>query len=382
MTVSARGAERLRAGHPWVYHSDLSDIPDEPGIVAVRDARGRTLGWALVNPRSELTARLLRRGEQPAGPELLEERLHQALDLRERLAIDADACRLVHAEADGLPGLVVDRYADVLVVQNGSAALEPHLDQLLAVLLERLGPSGVLARFDGRSRELEGLPRDVFEAYGTVPERLEVREGRVRYLVDPWTGQKTGAFLDQRENRLALGRRAHGPGLDVFAYHGSFGLHLALACESVECLDSSGPALERALENARLNGLENLTVEQGNAFELLRARERAGRRYGAISLDPPAFAKARRDLDAAYRAYKEVNLRAMRLLEPGGVLGTASCSYHLDEPTFYLMLRDAAADAGRTVRVLERRGQAADHPELLNVPETRYLKFAILQAVD
>ena len=382
VTVTSRGLERFRSGHPWVYRSDVAAAPDAPGLYPVKDARGRTLGWAAVNPQSEITLRFLTRGEKPATAELLASRLERAIDYRESLGIDGDAYRVCHGEADGLPGLVIDRYGDYLVVQNGTAAMEPYLDRLLKVLVARLDPRGVLARLEGRARKLEGLPERVFTAHGEVPPLIEAREGRVRYLVDALHGQKTGAFLDQRENRQALASRAGGRALDVFSYHGSFALHLAGRCQSVECIDSSAEALERAEENARLNGLGNMRFTQGNAFDLLRERERAGERYQTISLDPPAFAKAKRDLEAAYGAYKEVNLRCLLLLAPGGILGTASCSYHVSEPDFYLMLRAAAADAGREVRVLERRGQASDHPEVLGVPESRYLKFALLQVVE
>lgn len=385
VTLSPRGLERLQTGHVWVYRSDVRDAPEEPGLYPVL-GKGRTLGWAAVNMRSEITVRMLTRNDVVADEHLLIHRLERAIAYREHLSIDANAYRLVHGEADGLPGLVIDRYANVLVWQSNSAALEPFLDVLLDAVIKKLEPDGVLARFDTRSRELEGLRQEVFVAHGEVPELLEAREGNVRYLVEPFTGQKTGAFLDQRENRTALARyaasHARGCALDVFSYHGSFGLHLARVCESVECLDASAPALERARENAELNGFENLTYTVGNAFDALRERERSGMRYQTISLDPPAFAKARRDVDRAYAAYKEVNLRAMKLLEPGGILGTASCSYHVNETDFYTMLRDAAADAGRTVRVLERRSQSADHPEIITVPETRYLKYALLEMMD
>lgn len=382
VSLTPRGLERLKTGHVWVYRSDVKSAPQTPGFYPVLDANARPLGWAAVNTRSEITVRMVTRFDTVADEKFLVSRLERAIQYRQALEIDADSYRLVHGEADGLPGLVIDRYGDYLVWQSNTAALEPLLDALLEAVVEKLRPAGVLARFDSKSRELEGLRREVFVAHGEVPEMLRVREGRVKYLVEPFTGQKTGAFLDQRENRIALAKKARGRALDVFSYHGSFGLHLATVCDAVECMDSSAPALERARENAALNKLENLTYTVGNAFDLLREREREGKRYDAISLDPPAFAKSKRDLEAAYRAYKEVNLRAMRLLDRGGILGTASCSYHVSEAYFYEMLRDAAADAGRTVRVLERRSQAGDHPEIITVPETRYLKYALLEIVE
>jgi 23S rRNA (cytosine1962-C5)-methyltransferase len=382
VTLSARGTERQKSGHPWIYRSDVTSTPEKPGLYAVKSAAGKHLGWAAVNKKSEITVRMLTRFEQVADEALLLKRLSSAIDARAEMGIDADSYRVVHSDADGLPGLTIDKYADVLVVQNNSAALEPFLDALLEVLIERFKPVGVLARFDSKTRLLEGLEQNVFEAFGSVPESIIAREGSVQFLVDPWRGQKTGAFLDQRDNRIALERHAKGKALDVFSYHASFGLHLAKVCESVECVDSSAAALERGAENAKLNNLENMKFTTANAFEFLREREQAGAKYQTISLDPPALAKARRDLDSAYRAYKEINLRALKLLEPGGILGTASCSFHVSESDFYVMLTDAAKDSGRNVRVLERRGQSADHPELLLLPESRYLKYVILEVVE
>jgi 23S rRNA (cytosine1962-C5)-methyltransferase len=382
VTLSARGTERQKSGHPWIYRSDVSSAPEQPGLYAVKSAAGKHLGWAAVNKKSEITVRMLTRFEKVADEALLLKRLSSAIDARVQMGIDADSYRVVHSDADGLPGLTIDKYADILVVQSNCAALEPFLDALLEVLIERFKPVGVLARFDSKTRLLEGLEQNVFEAFGSVSESVVAREGRVQFLVDPWHGQKTGAFLDQRDNRIALERHAKGKALDVFSYHASFGLHLAKVCESVECVDSSAAALERGAENAKLNNLENMIFTNGNAFEFLRECEQSGAKFQTISLDPPALAKARRDLDSAYRAYKEINLRALKLLEPGGILGTASCSFHVSESDFYVMLTDAAKDSGRNVRVLERRGQSADHPELLLLPESRYLKYAILEVMQ
>ena len=380
VTLSARGLERFQTGHPWIYRSDIAQMPPSPGLYPVHDARGRVLGWAAVNPQSEITVRMLTRGLKPANQALLLTHLERAIQQRRTdSSMDGNAYRVAHSDADGLPGVTVDKYGDYLVIQQHSAALEPYLDALLDALEAEYQSLGILARFDGKSRSLEGLETGVFELRGAVPEWLEVREGNVRYLVDPWRGQKTGAFLDQRENRSALKAKAYGRALDVFSYHASFGLHLATVCDDVECIDASQPALERGQENASLNGFTNLSFTAGNAFDILRERERSGIKYQTISLDPPALAKAKRDLPAAYRAYKELNLRAMKLLEPGGILGTASCSFHVSESDFYDMLRDSASDAGRTVRILERRAQSSDHPEILALPESRYLKYALLE---
>ncbi|ADV68648.1 class I SAM-dependent rRNA methyltransferase [Deinococcus maricopensis] len=385
--LSPRGAARLASGHPWVYRSDTLNLPDTPGIHAVQDVRGRPLGWALVNARSEISVRLLSADPAVRADEaFLRARLDAALDYRARLNPDADAYRLVHGEGDGLPGLVVDRYGPYAVVQNGTAALEPHLGALVQHLAERLGLQGVLARHEGKVRALEGLETGIDELYGRVPDRLEVQEagarGPVRYLVEPRTGQKTGAFLDQRVNRALLGAYARGAALDVFSYHGSFGLHLAPGAAHVELIDASGAALARAEENMRLNGHTNVTYTEANAFDRLRDLESAGQRFDTISLDPPAFAKRAKDLPNAYRAYKELNLRCLKLLPVGGVMATTSCSFHVSDSDFHGMLADAAADARVRMRVLHRGTQAPDHPERLGVPETRYLKFTLLERVE
>jgi len=380
--LSPRGLERLHSRHPWIYKSDLESLPPHPGLYPVQDRRGRVYGWAAVNPRSEISVRMLSYGDAEVGRDFLLNLLERALNLRAALKIQDEGYRLVHGEADGLPGLIVDRYADTLVMQSGSAALEPFIPDFVELLVSRLNPRGILARFENRSRLLEGLETFVEPFYGTVDEELEVQEANLRYLVSPYTGQKTGAFLDQRLNRQTLGRHAHGDALDVFSYHGAFGLHLAGKVSSLECIDSSVPALERAQQIMELNGYGNVRFVEANAFDYLRALESERRQFDTVSLDPPALAKLRKDLPSAYRAYKELNLRCIKMLAPGGTLASSSCSFHVSEPDFYAMLEDAARDAGRRLRILERGGQAPDHPELLGVPETRYLKFALLQAVD
>jgi 23S rRNA (cytosine1962-C5)-methyltransferase len=396
VAVADRGAARLAAGHPWVYRSDVLAPPAQPGFAPIVDRRGRSLGWAAVHPTSQIAVRRVHAGDAPVDEALLLHRLDAALDRREALAGDPEAAmggvtgyRLVHAEADGLPGLVVDRLGPVLVVQNGCAALEPHLPALVGRLGARLAPEGVLGRFDAKARALEGLPTDVVVLHGRVPEAVEVHDGALAWTVDPRAGQKTGAFLDQRLNhrRLASAARTYaGPGfraLDAFAYHGGFGLHLLRAgAGDVELLDASEAALAAAQAAAARNGLPEPACTRVDAFERLRALDRAGARFEAISVDPPALAKRAKDLPRAMAGYKELNLRALRLLAPGGVLGTSSCSAHLQEAEFLNVLADAAADAGRTVHVLGRWGAAPDHPERLGFPESRYLKFVLLRAVD
>ncbi len=408
VAVDGRGAARLAAGHPWVYRSDVLTPPARPGFAPVVDRRGRPLGWAAVHPTSQIAVRLLQRGDAPIDEALLLARLDAALDLRVALLADAAAgmagvtgYRCVHAEADGLPGLIVDRLGPVLVVQNGCAALEPHLGALVARLSERLAPQGIVGRFDARARALEGLPTEVRLLHGEVPDQVDVSDGALTWRVDPRGGQKTGAFLDQRLNHRRLAEAAaaladasaHGDAaasaaggfaaLDAFSHHGGFGLHLLRAgARSVELIDGSAAALAEAAATAARHGLPHPELVRADAFERLRALEREGRRFAAISVDPPALAKRARDLERAMAGYKEANLRAMRLLAPGGVLGTSSCSAHLQEPEFLNVLADAAADAGRELHVLGRYGAAPDHPERLGFPESRYLKFVLLRAVD
>ena len=381
-TLTNRGADRVRSGRPWVYRSDVAEASGTAGdVVRVLDRRGRFLGQAFYNPRSEISLRVAERTQAPVNEEWFASRIEKALEYRKSLRIDADAYRILHAEADGLPGLVVDLYGDYLVLQVGSAAVEKRLEWVIKALENLLGPSGILARNDSAARKKEGLDTTVRVLTGEVPESVVAREGKMFYRVDLWSGQKTGGFLDQRENHLAAGRYAFGRVLDVFSYTGGFALQAARGADTVEAVDSSGPALDAARSNAELNGLENISFTRSNAFDLLRKRSDAGERYDAVILDPPAFAKTKRELNRARKAYKEINLRAMKLLAPGGTLITCSCSHHFSREIMEETLRAAAADAGRTMRVRGWRGQADDHPEILTVPETRYLKCAVLERV-
>ncbi len=378
--LTRRGAARARSGHPWIYRSDVAEAEGEAGdVVRVADRAERFLGRAFYNPNSEIFLRIAEREDTEIDEAWFRARIEAALAYRKSLEIDADAYRLLHAEADGVPGLVADRYGEYVVLQVGSAAVEKRLPWVLSALEDLLAPSGVLLRGESQARRREGLPTGVKILSGEVPETIVVREGTVRYEAHPRTGQKTGGFLDQRENHLAAARYAKGRVLDVFSYAGGFALHAARAAERVEAVDASGDALELGRRNAELNGLSNLTFTRASAFDLLRERSDAGERYDGVILDPPAFAKTKRDLPRATRAYKEINLRAMKLLTPGGVLVTCSCSYHFSRELMEETLRSAAADAGRAMRAREWRGQAPDHPEILTVPETRYLKCAILE---
>lgn len=382
--VSAKGARRWAAGHPWIYRSDVIQRPaGDAGAVRVTDQRGKPLGVALFSPLSEITLRLLDANPDAAiDAEWWHRRLTRAIARRDGLERETSAFRLVHGEGDGIPSLIVDRYDDHLVVQLMSAGLEVFRTTIVSALLEQLAPAGILARNDVSLRVKEGLPTNVELLHGSVPDEIEVREHGIRYLAAPWKGQKTGAFLDQRENRALVGRVARGRALDCFSYHGSFALHLARCAEHVIALDASEHALTRAEENFRRNGFTNGQFVEANAFEYLKARERERAQFETIVLDPPAFAKTRAALPGALRGYKEINLRAMRLLTPGGILFTASCSFHLSKPLFLEMLEQAAADSGRRIVLREIRGQPIDHPELLTVPETGYIKGALLEALD
>lgn len=372
----------MLAHHPWVYRSDVLEGPDLPGLYPVQSSKG-VLGLALYNPASEITVRVFSFQDTGRPQEVLLEQLRKALGRRKAaLAREPEgAYRLVHAEGDLLPALVLDYYAGHGVLQVGSAALEPLTEALVSVILSEIPLQSLLAKNDQKSRSLEGLPLQIKPLCGQVPDFVMVREGSVQYRVDLKEGQKTGAFIDQRDNRIRLQAYRGKTALDVFSYHGSFALHLAQGFEQVIAVDSSAAALQRALQNAQSNGFTNITFKEANAFEFLREEEKRGGLYDLIVLDPPAFTKGKRDVERAYAAYKEINLRALKLLTSGGILATASCSHHLSEPLFYQMLAEAAADAYRTVRVLEKRGQGWDHPVLLNVPETHYLKFALLEVM-
>ena len=378
--VSQRGAERWTRGHPWIYASDVAHGPPEPGLVTVQDARGKFLGQALYSPASEIRLRLLERDERPVDASWWEERLAKAT--ARRAGIDATGYRIVHGEGDGLPSLIVDRYDRWVVVQLLSAGLETMRGEILDAVRRVLEPEGILLRNDAPVRRHESLPEAVELVFGAVPQEIEVREAGVRYLAAPWTGQKTGAFLDQRPNRVRAGELAvaGGNALDCFAYHGSFALHLARRSGRVMALDTSAEALTRGARNAELNGFNNIQWDAGDAFEVLRALERAKTPFDTIVVDPPAFAKAKSAVAQALRGYKEINLRAMRLLNPGGVLLSASCSFHVKRAEFLETISAAARDSGRLLTVVELLGQGIDHPEVLTIPETGYLKGIVLRA--
>jgi 23S rRNA (cytosine1962-C5)-methyltransferase len=379
--ISARGAKRIKDGHVWVYRSDVAAAEGVPpgAVVQVCDERGKFLGTAFYSGASQIAIRLISRESVGDLTDLLRERIRAAIAYRERLVQNTDAYRVLFSEGDFLPGLIVDRYNDLLSFQVLTQATDATSvrETVLAELTEQLHPAAIGERVEPKIRELEQLPaRSSGLVQGEKSTTVFAMNG-VRFHFDVKEGQKTGAFLDQRENYAAAAQYARGEALDVFCYHGGFALHLAQAGCKVAGVDSSRPALEVADRNAALNGREVEWIE-GNAFDVLRDYAKSGQRYDAVVLDPPAFAKSKRDLDTALRGYKELNLRALKMLRPGGILVTCSCSYHVSAAEFLAVVAEAGRDAHRELRILESRTQAKDHPILANVPETAYLKCLIM----
>ena len=389
--LSTRGVARLQARHPWVYRSDV-DIAEANGVppgavVRVLDARGKFLGTALYSSSSQIAIRMISHGSVADLPALVAERIRAAIAYRKELVANTDAYRIVFSEADFLPGLIIDRYNDLVTLQILTQAMDvaPVRAAIVQTLKQELQPAGIVERVEARIRELEQLPPLSSALLWGEKKSTEITMNGVRFLYDGMEGQKTGAFLDQRENYAAAAQYAHGEALDTFCYQGGFALHFALnsaaKCSSVIGVDSSRSALEMAEKNAALNGRELEWIE-ANAFDLLRDYAAGNRRYDTIVLDPPAFAKSKRDLEKALGGYKELNLRAMKMLRPGGILVTCSCSFHVSAADFLKVVADAAQDAHKSLRVIEHRGAARDHPILLNVPETSYLQCLILVVSD
>ena len=378
--VNRRGEERIRLGHLWIYRSDVVRAEVDPGsTVRVIGPRDRVLGFALYSSRSEIALRFFTRGEAPPSQETWRSRIEQAVAYRNSLEIDATAYRVIHGEADLMPSLIVDRYGDYLVLQTLSQGTDRLLPDITRLLVETLHPAGILARNDPKVRALEGLEQRVDVVHGAVPDLIRVRDGRVTYSIDPYRGQKTGLFLDQRENRLAALHYARGRLLDAFSYHGGFALTLAPSCEQVLAVDISKDAVAQIGMNARENGLTNVEARAMNVFDELRELERRGERFDTIVLDPPAFAKSRSAVAKALSGYKEINLRALKILSPGGFLITCTCSYNVSESDFAEVIAAAATDAHADIVVVEKRMQARDHPVLMTVPETYYLKCFIVR---
>jgi len=378
--ISRRGAKRLQDGHVWVYRADIisSDRVAPGAAVSVTDERGKFLGTALYSSSSQIAIRMISNHTVDDLTRLLRDRIQGAITYRERVVRDTDAYRVIFSEADFLPGLIVDRYNDLLSMQALTQAMdaEPARGVIVAELSERLKPAAIVERVDPRIRDLEQLPaRPSGLIHGEKSSTVVTMNG-VRFHYEALEGQKTGSFLDQRENYAAAARFAHGEALDAFCYQGGFALHLASSCSKVSGVDSSRPALEMADRNASMNGRDIEWVE-ANAFDLLRDYADAGRRYDTVVLDPPAFAKSKSNLETALRGYKELNLRALKMLRPGGILVSCCCSYHVSPAQYLDVLRISAQDVHRNLRIVENRGQAKDHPTLLNVPETEYLKCII-----
>jgi len=392
ITVSNRGALRLKSGHLWVYRSDVSQAEGAaPGaLVHVRDERGRPLGTALYSSSSQIAIRLLTSkaiGEAELLP-LLRQRLDHAVAFRENNVRDADSYRVIFSEADLLPGLIVDKYNDILVMQVLTQAFdrEDFRHTVTEKLVEHFPGASVLDRVDSHIRELEQLLARESQLISGEKSATHFTLNDVRFNFDALSGQKTGAFLDQRENYAAAARYANGEALDCFTYQGGFALHLARVCSKVTAVDSSRPALEVAEQNEQLNRGAHTCGDikwiEANAFDLLKDYSAAGNQYDTIVLDPPAFAKTKRVVETALRGYKELNLRALKMLRPGGLLVTCSCSFHVEQSQFMAMLEAAVADAGRRVRILERRSASLDHPTLVGVPESSYLKCVVSQIIE
>jgi 23S rRNA (cytosine1962-C5)-methyltransferase len=391
VSIAARGAKRIRTGHLWVYRSDVINTEEVEGgaIVKVVDQARNFVGQAFYSDRSEIALRFLTTRDDRIDREWWRARLRASIERRGAIAGDTNACRLVYSEGDLLPSLIVDQYRDVLVMQTLSQGSERLKSTIAELLAEELKPRVICERNDARVRQLEGLDLSSGVIWSARShdgadrvDSVEINQHGVRFLVSPLGSQKTGAFLDQRENYLAAARVAHGRALDCFTFNGGFALHIAKASGQVVGLDISDDAVAAATSNAELNQIANVQFRAANVFDAMREFEAAGEKFDTIILDPPAFAKNRASVKPAARGYKEINLRALKLLNPGGVLVTCTCSYHLPQQMFVEIIAGAAIDARRRVQIIEVRGQSSDHPVLLGVPETHYLKCVIARVVD
>ncbi len=381
--MNRRAESRFESGHPWIYSSDVEDRGTaQPGdTVRVIGARGKVLGLAHFSSTSQIALRLISERLRPIDAGFFRERISTAWAFRQRLGLDTRVCRVVHAEGDQLPGLIVDKYGDYLSIQLLTQAMDRAKPLIVEALSEVTGATGMLARNDAAARRLESLSQVQEVLLGDVPELIEFEMNGLRWRANLRKGQKTGVFLDQRENYAAAARYARGRALDCFTSTGGFALHLARVCESVEGVDSSAAALETATANRDMNGLTNVNFREADAFDYLSGVSHTRRTFETIILDPPAFAKTKSQSQNALRAYKEINFKALKVLAPGGLLVTCSCSHHVGEADLLGAVAEAALDARRTLRVLERRTQAADHPILLTVPETLYLKCLFFEAL-
>ena len=382
VTITSRGIERLADGHPWVYRSDVVTSDGvEPGVVGVVDKKNHFCGQALYSNLSQIALRFLTRDARPIDSVFFTERIRLATAFRQQVAPGVQAYRLVASEGDLLPSLIIDRYGDCLVLQTLSQGMDRLKFTVVEILQEEFSPRAILERNDAAVRALEGLPEQSGVLAGEDVREVVVEENGVKMCVDLRRGQKTGAYLDQRENHAAAANYAHGRALDCFAYSGGFALALAPRCESVLGVESSAEALRQAERSQLLNAFTNLEWKEANCFDFLKAADQEKQRFDTVVLDPPAFARQKSSLESALRGYKELNLRAMKILNPGGYLVTCSCSFHVSEAALLEVIANAALDAHRTVVIVERRTQARDHPILLTVPETHYLKCFILRVL-
>jgi 23S rRNA (cytosine1962-C5)-methyltransferase len=381
--ISSKAVERIKAGHLWIYRSDVLECQGDAGsLVSLYDKKERFFGKAFYSSASLISLRLVTGEDEHVDREFWLNRIERAWELRKRVVTDAEAYRLINGEGDGMPSIIVDRYGDVLVIQTLSQGAEQIKSILVDVLLQLYSPRSIVERNDSKIRELEGLTQQISVLHGPDPGEIVCVENGLQFSHYPTRGQKTGGFLDQRENRAWAQKLAFGKGLDCFCYSGAFAVHIARVCQEVEAIDMSETALQAAQRNVELNQLDNVRLEEDNVFDRLRLYNNLKRRFDTIILDPPAFAKSRSQIHSALRGYKEINLRALRLLNPGGLLITASCSQVIDETTYLNMLTDSAADAKRKVQVIQKRTQAQDHPFLLAMPETYYLKCLILRMLN
>ncbi len=383
MRVNRKAADRIASGHPWIFSSDLlAHGSAQPGdVVRVVSAQGHNLGVAHYSSTSQISLRFLSTRVEPVDATFVRRRLASALQYRQRLVQNSNAYRLVHAEGDLLPGLIVDRYADWLSIQLLDQGMDRMAGEITAALVELLHPKGIVARNDVAIRSKENLPLEVRTLSGEIPESVDIEMNGLILSADLLKGQKTGVFLDQRENYLAARGYARGRALDCFTATGGFALHLSSVCETVEAVDNSASALSTLASNTRRNGIENVSSQRADVLDYLPTLVNGRRHFDMVVIDPPAFTKSRSALDGAARGYKEINLRALGLLQPGGILVSCSCSHHMSEAHLFEVIAAAALDSGKTLRVLERRTQSQDHPILLTVPETHYLKCLILEVL-
>jgi 23S rRNA (cytosine1962-C5)-methyltransferase len=381
--VNRKAVDRVFSGHPWIFSSDVIDRGSaQPGdAVTIADTRGKALGTAHYSSTSQITLRLLTRRIEPVDKAFLKRSIEIAYQFRQRVVRNSNAYRLVHAEGDLLPGLIVDRYGEYISLQLLDQGMDRLSTEIVEVLQELLQPAGIVARNDVPTRAKENLDEEVRVLSGVIPEHVNIEMNGLQFQADLQTGQKTGVFLDQRENYLALRRWGKGRALDCFTGSGAFAIHLASACDSVEAVDSSALAINIAKQNASLNGISNVEFRESNVLDYLPSLVSAKRVYDLVVVDPPAFTKSRSALEGAVRGYKEINLRALRLLRRGGILVSCSCSHHMTEAHLFEVIAEAALDAHKQLRVLERRTQASDHPILLTVPETHYLKCLIFEVI-